>query len=162
MIIDLMDKGRIYNNILDFGCGPGIFMLELKKYGVFLGYGAVDRLRSKILGGFPTVREWEKRFLDRTKYSGKMTTIGGRNIPYKAEYPMFNTLIQGSCADYIKVCILRLTDKGFNIVNVIHDEIICYESTDRSNEMKDTMENCVSLSVPIKCDVKSVANWADK
>ena len=31
MVLSLLDKGRIYKNILDFGCGPGILTPELKK-----------------------------------------------------------------------------------------------------------------------------------
>lgn len=36
MIIDLMQKDHIYQNILDYGSGPGIFMYELKKHALFV------------------------------------------------------------------------------------------------------------------------------
>lgn len=34
MIRDLMDKKRVYDNILDFGSGPGIFTTELKRHAL--------------------------------------------------------------------------------------------------------------------------------
>lgn len=34
MIRSLLDKGRIYKNILDFGAGPGIFTPELKRHAI--------------------------------------------------------------------------------------------------------------------------------
>ena len=42
MIISLMPKGTIYRNILDFGCGPGIFTKELKKHA--LAVKSIDTL----------------------------------------------------------------------------------------------------------------------
>ena len=36
MIIDLMPKGKIYRNILDFGSGPGIFLEELTRHALFV------------------------------------------------------------------------------------------------------------------------------
>ena len=34
MIVDMMPEGHVYNNILDYGAGPGIFTPELKKHAV--------------------------------------------------------------------------------------------------------------------------------
>lgn len=34
MVVKLMDKNRIYRNILDFGSGPGIFTEELKRHAL--------------------------------------------------------------------------------------------------------------------------------
>lgn len=34
LVRSLLDKHRIYKNILDFGCGPGIFTPELKKKAI--------------------------------------------------------------------------------------------------------------------------------
>ena len=34
MIVDLMPKDHIYNNILDYGSGPGIFTPELKRHAI--------------------------------------------------------------------------------------------------------------------------------
>jgi len=34
MVRDLLDKGRVYKNILDFGSGPGVFTKELKRHSL--------------------------------------------------------------------------------------------------------------------------------
>ena len=34
MVRNLLDKGRVYKNILDFGSGPGVFTDELKKHSI--------------------------------------------------------------------------------------------------------------------------------
>ena len=34
LIRSLLDKKRVYKNILDFGCGPGVFTPELKKHAI--------------------------------------------------------------------------------------------------------------------------------
>jgi len=34
LVRSLLDKNRVYKNILDFGCGPGIFTPELKKHAM--------------------------------------------------------------------------------------------------------------------------------
>ena len=36
MIVSLMEKDKIYHNILDYGSGPGIFTDELKKHALFI------------------------------------------------------------------------------------------------------------------------------
>ena len=36
MIVDLMPKGQVYHNILDFGSGSGIFEPELKRHALFV------------------------------------------------------------------------------------------------------------------------------
>lgn len=34
LVRSLLDKDRVYKNILDFGCGPGIFTPELKRHSI--------------------------------------------------------------------------------------------------------------------------------
>ena len=36
MIVDLMEKDKVFHNILDYGSGPGIFTPELKKHALFV------------------------------------------------------------------------------------------------------------------------------
>ena len=42
MILNLMEKGKIYHNILDYGSGPGIFTPELKKHALFVNSFDID------------------------------------------------------------------------------------------------------------------------
>ena len=45
MIVDMIPKGKIYRNILDFGTGPGIFMEELKRHALFVkGFDKGDNI----------------------------------------------------------------------------------------------------------------------
>ena len=82
-----------------------------------------------------------------------------------------NAPIQGSSADIIKVAMVEL-NKKFIEMNVqakmllqVHDELL-FEVEPNSLEettklIKETMENCVKLSVPLLVDIGIGDNWME-
>jgi DNA polymerase-1 len=91
-----------------------------------------------------------------------------RNLP---ERTAINTVIQGSAADLIKLAMLnihgRLGPAGLTarMVLQIHDELVFEvppaEVEPLAQLVRESMVNVLPLTVPLKVDVKTGANWAD-
>ena len=80
-----------------------------------------------------------------------------------------NAPIQGSSADIIKVAMIRLHEllKGYqaNMLLQVHDELIFEVPPDEWEELQpkieQTMEDAVSLAVPLKVEAQAGKNWMD-
>lgn len=82
-----------------------------------------------------------------------------------------NAPIQGSAADLIKIAMIKvdlgLKKEGFKakIVSQIHDELILKVGDDEKekvfNFVKNIMENCVKLNVPLKVEGGYAKTWFD-
>lgn len=94
----------------------------------------------------------------------------GGNIRRAYAYRAVNYRFQGSAADVMKKGMIDCYDSGvFDFVGMpllqVHDELDWSEIDDSPQQaeafryISHTMENCVSLSVPLKVDSKSGANW---
>lgn len=85
-------------------------------------------------------------------------------------YKMLNKLIQGSAADHLKKTMSDCYKEGiFNILVphlTVHDElVVSYPKTKEGHQalldMKNIMENCIKLKVPIKAELEVGNNWYD-
>ncbi|MGB3787449.1 MAG: DNA polymerase I, partial [Phormidesmis sp.] len=80
-----------------------------------------------------------------------------------------NAPIQGSSADIIKVAMIRLhellKDYQANMLLQVHDELIFEVPPDEWEELQpkieQTMENAVSLAVPLKVEAQAGKNWME-
>jgi DNA polymerase I-like protein with 3'-5' exonuclease and polymerase domains len=86
----------------------------------------------------------------------------------KAERQAFNTVIQGSAADLIKLAMVRahtLIPEGSNLILTIHDELVTVtpdhliEETEAA--IREAMEGINALNIPLLADVKTVTRWGD-
>lgn len=139
----------------------------LIKYDVELPFSAVNDIRMSIIKAFPDSWLWSKTFGARTDRLGYIQTIGGRRIYFDKPRNYVNYLIQGSCADIMKVALLNLYNHGFKILSTVHDEVIieCLESSavEKSEMVKEIMENSFRVTdVPIIADVSLAKSWAEK
>ncbi len=88
-----------------------------------------------------------------------------------AERTAINTVVQGSAADLIKLAMiaihrrLRHESRATRMLLQIHDELVFEVPPDEMEEMvrlvREEMSGVMQLSVPLKVDVKTGANWAD-
>jgi len=88
-----------------------------------------------------------------------------------AERMAINTPIQGSAADIIKLAMIRmharLKAEGLRsrMLLQVHDEVVLEVPEDELAVtialVKETMENAVTLAVPLKVDVETGPNWMD-
>lgn len=134
---------------------------------------------------FPQVKELKKKTLARAKADKFVRTISGRKrrlpdinsgspmLRSRAERQAFNTVIQGSAADIIKLAMIALSKKlpemDAHMCLQIHDELVIEAPTDAADivleVVKSTMENPLNgtnpLRLPLIADPKIVDRWGD-
>ncbi|MDD3148913.1 MAG: DNA polymerase, partial [Candidatus Riflebacteria bacterium] len=133
--------------------------------------------------GFAHVNEFFEQVLNEARQSGEVETLLGRvrhlpdissskfQLRSGAERIAKNTRLQGSAADLVKKAMIEtsrwLCENGFQsrLILQIHDELVFSvpqtELAAVAPELKRIMETCVSLNVPLVCDVSSGPNLAD-
>ncbi|CCW60578.1 unnamed protein product [Phytomonas sp. EM1] len=126
---------------------------------------------------FPTLHEYQRRVIDQGRVDGFVRTISGRirALPELnstvigkrayAERQAFNTVIQGSAADIMKLSMLAVEEevlRGFpgevRLLSQIHDEMVFAVKLERLREVvpriTHAMTHAMSLLVPICVNVK--------
>ncbi len=81
----------------------------------------------------------------------------------------FNTLVQGSCADLMKIAMIRIyrniDHKKAQFIMTVHDEISLYADRgymeDAYHIVKYEMESALKTTVPLKADVALGQRWSD-
>jgi DNA polymerase-1 len=128
-----------------------------------------------------------KLFIERTKEfareHGYVETMFGRRrwipeinasavfVREGAERIAVNTPIQGTSADIIKIAMINL-HRAFRekcmksrMILQVHDELVCEvplaEKDDAERMIRDSMENAVSLSIPLIVEMGSGPSWGD-
>ena len=90
----------------------------------------------------------------------------------RAERQAFNTVIQGSAADLMKLAIIRahscfVTEPGANVILTVHDELVTVAREDLADSVaeaiRESMEgvNIPAITVPLIADVKIVDKWGE-
>lgn len=86
----------------------------------------------------------------------------------EAERQALSTTIQGSAADIAKCAMLEMDKRARTLKNVhlvlhIHDELVYEAPKNITKEvvrtLKSSMENCMSLNVPLQAKLKTGRNW---
>ncbi|MBM3702920.1 MAG: DNA polymerase I [Actinobacteria bacterium] len=135
----------------------------------------------KYFDRYTGVKKYLKFLIDDAYKKGYTTTIFGRkrylkelgssNVRIRSLGERFavNTPIQGSAADIVKLSTvilfnkLKLNNIDSNIILHVHDELVL-ELKERDLEkikkiVIESMENCVSLKVKLRVDIKTGKNW---
>jgi DNA polymerase-1 len=132
---------------------------------------------------FPGVRHFLNRQVEEGARTGRVCTILGRRreIPELAdgnirmrrlgERLAFNTPIQGSAADIIKLAMIRIhrrmEEKGLksHMILQVHDELVFdverSEAETVTQIVREEMENAFPLDVPLKVDMAMGPTWFD-
>jgi len=86
----------------------------------------------------------------------------------RAERQAFNTVIQGSAADLIKVAMVRanrMIPKESNLILTVHDELVTVTPNhlleETAEAIRSAMEGINVLSIPLLADVTTVERWGD-
>jgi DNA polymerase I-like protein with 3'-5' exonuclease and polymerase domains len=106
-------------------------------------------------------------YLNRRRYLPDLRANAIRDRA-RAERQAFNTVIQGSSADLIKLAMVRahkLIPQEANLILTIHDELVTVTPTELVNQtvdaIREAMEGINALQVPLLADVKVVQRWGD-
>ena len=86
----------------------------------------------------------------------------------RAERQAFNTKIQGSAADIIKIAMVRahnLLPEGSYLILTVHDELVTVTPNEQIDEtvnmIRLAMEGIQAISVPLVADIKVVSRWGE-
>jgi DNA polymerase I-like protein with 3'-5' exonuclease and polymerase domains len=88
----------------------------------------------------------------------------------RAERQAFNTMIQGSAADIMKLAIIRahscfLDEPDINVILTVHDELVTIAPEDRAEEVAESIRVSMEgirlpqITVPLKAEVYVVDKW---
>ena len=138
----------------------------LSKFGA--EFSAVSSYRIKVIGATKiNTPPFVTTILGRKRY---LPEIVSRD-PYSrsaAERQAFNTRIQGSAADIIKLAMVRaykLLPEGAKLLLTVHDELVTLTPIDKVEEtveaIRTAMEGINLLKVPLVADITVVDRWGE-
>jgi DNA polymerase-1 len=174
--------GKVLVLAISYGVGPD-------KIASSIGCTVTEAkdLLSRFEKEFASITKYKDKVVRLAKQSGKMPfveTIFGRRryIPWllsndrlevsRAERQAFNTVIQGSAADIMKLALVRahscfLDEKDINVVLTVHDELVTITPADRAEETAEAIRKSMEgiklkdITVPLIADVKIVDKWGE-
>jgi len=90
----------------------------------------------------------------------------------RAQRQAFNTLIQGSAADIMKVALVRahscfVDEPEVNLLLTVHDELVAVTPDDMAEDVAEVVRESMEeldikeMKVPLKAEVHIVQNWGD-
>jgi DNA polymerase-1 len=191
--------GDIYTTI---GDTMGVDRKAGKVLVLAISYGVgPDKIASSIGCSVKEAKDllnrFEQRFSSISKYKAKVVRMAKQEspIPYvetlfgrrryipdllskdfgllsRAERQAFNTMIQGSAADVMKLALIRahscfLNEPDINVILTVHDELVVITPTDRAEETAEAIRVAMEgihidkIAVPLIADVKIVDKWGE-
>jgi DNA polymerase-1 len=90
----------------------------------------------------------------------------------RAERQAFNTMIQGSAADLMKLALVRAhscftSTPDVNVILTVHDELVTVATEDKAEEVAEAIRESMegiklkALNIPLIADVKIVDKWGE-
>jgi DNA polymerase I-like protein with 3'-5' exonuclease and polymerase domains len=136
---------------------------------------------------FSSIEKYKSKVIRQAKQSGPIpfveTMFGRRRyIPElnskdfsmlgRAERQAFNTMIQGSAADLMKLALVRahscfLDEPDVNLILTVHDELVTVCPEEKADEVAEAIRNSMEgiklkqITVPLIADVKIVDKWGE-
>jgi DNA polymerase-1 len=166
--------GEVINFGVDYGMGAQRFAREM---GVSTAEGKafIDRFYDQ----YPKVFEYLEKTKQGARKEGFVETIWGRRRYFdfgqsgKREDELLraaaNAPIQGSSADLIKMAMVKLDEVlrpyQARMLLQVHDELVLEmppeEWEELAGKIKETMENVVSLKIPLVVEIHQGKSWME-
>jgi len=132
-------------------------------------FPAISAYRSKVISATRAGKPvpYVKTLTGRRRY---LPEIMSRDNGFRAgaERQAFNTKIQGSAADIIKIAMVRawtMIPKEAKIILTVHDELVLTAPAELAEEtaekLREAMEDIQVLKVPLIADIKIVDKWGE-
>jgi DNA polymerase-1 len=129
-------------------------------------FSSVNKYRRKIIGAAKSANPpYVATVLSRKRYLPGITSKQ-HEIRSQAERQAFNTRIQGSAADIMKLAMVRAyksLPEYSKIILTVHDELVTLCPEDKADEtveiIREAMEGIHLLDVPLVADIKVVDRW---
>lgn len=129
---------------------------------------------------FSSIPKYKARVVALARAKGYVTTMTGRRryltgiksndreLRGSAERQAFNTVIQGTAADIMKIAMVRahaLVPKESKLLLTVHDELVTLAPNhlveETVNAVREAMEGVKMITVPLIADIKVVDRWGD-
>ena len=173
-------EDRRIAKIINFGIMYGISPYGLAQQ-LKIEPKAAREIIDKYFERFPKVKEWVGNTLRDAYEKGFVTTLGGfkryvlelrsnnQTVRKLGERIAVNSPIQGTAADIIKKAMVEIDKKlksgnfKTKMILQVHDELVFEVLEKELNEVakmvKNTMETCFKLDVPLVVELKAGKNW---
>ena len=174
-VADMVGISRAEAKTINLGVSYGMGIKKLAK-SLNISKEEAKHVLTKYNNLAPYLHDLNTRCMTVLKERGHIKTLGGRlskidkpiwdkelNKRITFEYKALNKLIQGSAADQIIEALLCAFNQGLTVITAIHDQICLSGSEEDAIKMKEIMETCVQLSVPMVVDVdlNGGINWKE-
>ena len=194
-----LEGGDIYTTI---GDTMGVDRKAGKVLVLAISYGVgPDKIAASIGCTFKEAKDlltnFERKFASIDKYKAKVVRLAKQQtpIPYvetlfgrrryipdlksndkgllsRAERQAFNTVIQGSAADIMKLALVRahscfVDESDINLILTVHDELVTITPEERTEETAEAIRRSMegiklsAITVPLVADVKIVDKWGE-
>jgi len=179
---EVTDKERALGKLCNFGLlyGGGVNVLLENSSGLTdmnLSFESLTRLKNAWLSAFPLFKAWHDRekalFWDDTSKVEKRSLWGRRRLDIRQPRESLNMVVQGSCADVLKLAMVRFWEatqgKDIHLVGTTHDELAvdCPESLARETKtllgqiMKQSFWDVFGPDAPIAVEIGWGRNWKE-
>lgn len=139
-------------------------------------------LLDRFVQEFPAIAKYKLKVINEAKLlpTPAVRTLSGRiryipdltspepGLRAAAERQAFNTKIQGTAADLIKIAMVRAYERlpeGAKMILTVHDEIVTLAPDSVVQEaveaIRDAMENAVDWEIPTVAGIKVVQRWGE-
>jgi DNA polymerase I len=175
---EMRRKAKTVNFGIIYGMGAFGLSQNLK-----ISFQEADAFIKAYFDKYSGVAKYISRTIEEAKELGYVTTLFNRrrylpelnsdqdNVRRFGERTAVNTPIQGTSSDIIKLAMIEVSGKlrreGFEsrLLLQVHDDLL-FESPEEelprlSKMVSDAMEGVVTLSVPLRVDIKEGDNWGD-
>ena len=199
LVNNYLTGGDIYTTI---GDTMGVDRKAGKVLVLAISYGVgPDKIASSIgcsvTEAKDLLRNFEQKFVSISRYKSRVVMLAKerRPIPYvetlfgrrryipdllsretgllaRAERQAFNTVIQGSAADVMKLALVRahasfVDEPDINLILTVHDELVTITPEDRAEETAEAIRRAMegikipAITVPLIAEVNIVDKWGE-
>jgi DNA polymerase-1 len=169
--------GKVLVLAMAYGVGPdkiarqiGCTLTEARDLLSNFGskFSSVNSYRAKVIGITRLNNpHYVSTILGRRRYLPEISSKD-HFLRSSAERQAFNTRIQGSAADIIKLAMIRaheMLPAGASMLLTVHDELVTLTPNDKIEEsvaaIREAMEGIDLLKVPLVADIKTVDRWGE-
>lgn len=162
-------EAKAVNLGISYGMGPDRLAKQLK-----ISKEQARYLRERYNTSAPYLKQLNDRCKNTLETRGYVKTLGGRRLHIDPptfidgekktyEYKGLNKLIQGSAADQTIEAMIKCYEEGLPVLFVVHDQICMSGTLEQATRVKEIMETCVKLVIPVVVDYNKheAKNWAE-
>lgn len=166
--------GKLLFLAMGYGAQPKKLIKAAKQDDIILTEDEASAFITQAELTYKDLFAYKRKVIHQAQQQGYVETLCGRRryftgltsadkwIRLKQEREAFNTVIQGSAADIMKLAIVALHKQNINILLTVHDSVLV-EVEDKGNNhdyhIGQIMEGVVHLQVPLIVEVKKLENW---